>query len=101
MLSHEGEVLTGEYGNEVAEIKREYYRICSGLVDDLYRAKGIELPARPASRTAVMSLFGMINWTYKWVNPRVDADASHIAQQMGDIFLRGVTTPPVKGATKV
>src|SRR5882724_1748371 len=25
VLSHEGEVLTGEYGNEVAEIKREYY----------------------------------------------------------------------------
>src|SRR5205823_1442825 len=35
VLSHEDEVLTGEYGTEVAAIKREYYRICLGLVEEL------------------------------------------------------------------
>ena len=38
----------------------------------------------------MLSLFGMMNWIYTWHNPRVDADAKSIAQEMGDIFLRGV-----------
>jgi hypothetical protein len=38
----------------------------------------------------VLSLFGMMNWIYTWHNPRVDADAASIAQEMGDVFLRGV-----------
>jgi len=33
VLSHEDEVLDGEYGREIAHIKREYYRICRDLLD--------------------------------------------------------------------
>ena len=40
MLSHEDDVLKNSYGAELAAIKREYYRICVGLVDDLAKAKG-------------------------------------------------------------
>jgi hypothetical protein len=32
----------------------------------------------------------MMNWIYTWHNPRVDADATSIADQMADLFLRGV-----------
>jgi len=32
----------------------------------------------------------MMNWIYTWHNPRVDADATALAAQMGDIFLHGV-----------
>ena len=39
---------------------------------------------------AVLSLFGMMNWIYTWYNPRVDADAEHLAREMSDIFLRGI-----------
>jgi hypothetical protein len=42
-----------------------------------------------STRIAVLSLFGMMNWIYTWHNPRVDADAEHVAREMGDIFLRG------------
>src|SRR5215471_17586685 len=35
VLSHEDDVLTGDYGKEIAAIKREYYRICVGLLDAL------------------------------------------------------------------
>jgi hypothetical protein len=38
----------------------------------------------------VLSLFGMMNWIYTWHNPRVDADAASMADEMGDLFLRGV-----------
>src|SRR5438105_4017288 len=86
VLSHEDDVLKNGFGNEIAAIKREYYRICIELLNDYKRAKGLEF----SSRTAVLSLFGMMNWIYTWYNPRVDADAKALAREMGDIFLRGI-----------
>lgn len=86
VLSHEDEVLKNGFGAEVAAIKREYYRICVGLLEDLRRERGL----RVSTRIAVLSLFGMMNWIYTWHNPRVDADATSIAREMGDLFLRGV-----------
>ena len=87
VLSHEAEVLKNGFGAEIAAIKREYYRICVGLLDDFKAAKRLEF----SSRMAVLSLFGMMNWIYTWYNPRVDADAEELSQGMGDIFLRGIS----------
>ena len=87
VLSHEDEALKNGLRTEIAAIKREYYRICVGLLDDLKRDRGLEF----STRIAVLSLFGMMNWIYTWHNPRVDADAEHVAREMGDLFLRGVT----------
>jgi len=86
VLSHEDEVLKNGFGSEVAAIKREYYRICVGLLDQLKAEHELQF----TTRIAVLSLFGMMNWIYTWHNPRVDADAAAIAQEMGDLFLRGV-----------
>src|SRR3981081_1000246 len=86
VLSHEADVLKNGFAAEVAAIKREYYRICVGLLEDLKRTQGLEF----STGIAVLSLFGMMNWIYTWHNPRVDADAEHVAGEMGDIFLRGV-----------
>jgi AcrR family transcriptional regulator len=92
VLSHEDEALKNGLGSEIATIKREYYRICLGLMDALKRKCGLDFDAR----TAVMSLFGMMNWIYTWYNPRVDGGAEELAQRMGDIFLRGVTSDDAK-----
>jgi len=86
VLSHEDDVLRNGFGAEVAGIKREYYRLCVGLLDDYRRERKLE----GSSRLAVLTLFGMMNWIYTWYNPRVDADAEEIAGKMGEIFLRGV-----------
>ncbi len=86
VLSHEAEALKNGFASEVAAIKREYYRICLGLLDELKRARELQF----STRIAVLSLFGMMNWIYTWHNPKVDADAGHLASEMGDIFLRGV-----------
>ncbi len=86
VLSHEAEVLKNGFASEIAGIKREYYRICVGLLDDLKSAHGLQF----STRIAVLSLFGMMNWIYTWHNPRVDADAASMAREMGDVFLRGV-----------
>jgi len=86
VLSHEDEALKNGFGAEVATIKREYYRICVRLIDELKKERELQV----STRIAVLSLFGMMNWIYTWHNPRVDADAAAIAREMGDIFLRGV-----------
>jgi AcrR family transcriptional regulator len=98
VLSHEAEVLKNGFGAEIAAIKREYYRICVGLLDDFKAAKRLEF----SSRMAVLSLFGMMNWIYTWYNPRVDADAEGLSRAMGDMFLRGIsaTSDPQSARTK-
>jgi AcrR family transcriptional regulator len=88
VLSHEAEALKNGFASEVAAIKREYYRTCVGLLDDLKRTRGVQF----STRIAVLSLFGMMNWIYTWHNSRVDADAEQLADEMSDIFLRGVMT---------
>src|ERR1700680_1714478 len=78
VLSHEAEVLTNGFGTDIASLKRTYYRMCVGLLDDFKAAKELEF----STRMAVLSLFGMMNWIYTWYNPRVDADAEHLAREM-------------------
>ena len=86
VLSHEDEVLTNGLGSQIAALKREYFRICVGLLDDFKRKNKLDF----SSRLAVLSLFGMMNWIYTWYNPRLDANAKEMAREMGDIFLKGI-----------
>jgi len=96
VLSHEDEVLKNGYGAEIAAIKREYVRTCVELLDELKRANNLEF----SSRTAALSLFGMMNWIYTWYKARVDGGAETLAQEMSDIFLRGVCADVGKTSKK-
>jgi AcrR family transcriptional regulator len=87
VLSHEDEVLKNGYGAEIAGIKRDYVRTCVGLMDDFRGKKGLQFN----SRTAALSLFGMMNWIYTWYKARLDGDAEELAREMGDIFLHGLS----------
>ncbi len=88
VLAHEDESLKNRLGAEIAAIKREYFRICLGLMEDFQRDQKLDFNAR----TAVMSLFGMINWIYTWYNPRIDGEAGALAEEMGTIFLKGIVS---------
>jgi len=96
VLSHEDEVLKNGHGAEITTLKREYVRTCVELLEELKRNKGLEF----SSRTAALSLFGMMNWIYTWYKPRADGNAEELAQEMGDIFLRGVCSEPGRGPRK-
>ncbi len=98
VLSHEDDVLTGEYGEQVQAIKREYYRICLDLVSKA-RASAVQSQAavesgkrngRNEDRTAVVILFGMMNWLYTWYNPKIDGGADELTEQMTAVFLHGL-----------
>ncbi len=92
VLSHEDDVLKNGYRAELAAIKRSYYRICVGLVDDVVlAAHGNRAALRADStRTAVMSLFGAMNWLYTWHNPKSDPGAETLSRQISDLFLHGI-----------
>ena len=94
VLSHEDDVLEGEYGREVAGIKREYYRLCLELLERYRKGNGLEFE----SRTAVLSLFGMMNWIYTWYNPRLDGGAETLAREMGNLFFRGISAGKRNGS---
>lgn len=114
VLSHEAGVLKNEHAQEILGIKREYYRICLSLLQELKRSRGVQSPAsngadpksssgrgaRNEDRTQVLSLFGMMNWIYTWHNPRSDADAQELARTMGDVFISGVLGNLRTGAQK-
>ncbi len=87
VLAHEEEALEAPYRREVAEIKRRYYKLARGIFEGLRESGRVR---RVNPRVAVLSLFGMMNWIYKWHNPRVDPQADRLAETMASIFLDGV-----------
>ncbi len=90
VLSHESDVLTGAYAREVGGIKKRYYKICLGIVEELEASGRLRWLN---ARIAVLSLFGMMNWIYTWYNPRVDPDVEALAETMGELFVRGLLLP--------
>jgi TetR/AcrR family transcriptional regulator, cholesterol catabolism regulator len=86
VLSHEEEALDSPYREEVAAIKRRYYALAREIVDGL-APRGLVDGLNP--RLAVLSLFGMMNWVYKWHNPKVDPGAEELTDVIVRIFLHG------------
>jgi len=89
VLSHEEEALGEPYGEKVQAIKRRYYALARGVFDSI-RAEGLAPGIHP--RIAVLSLFGMMNWPYKWHKAGVDPDALELTAAIVGIFLHGVLT---------
>ena len=90
VLSHEEDALGVPYSEKVQAIKRRYYALAREIFDSL-AAEGLAPGIHP--RIAVLSLFGMMNWTYKWHKPGVDPDASELTAAIVGIFLHGVVPP--------
>lgn len=87
VLSHEEESLEEPYRKEIAAIKKRYYNVAREIFDELTEERsGRGLNAR----VAVLSLYGMMNWIYKWHNPKLDPGARDLAESMASIFIGGV-----------
>ena len=87
VLSHEEDALDEPLHAEVAAIKRKYYALARKVFDGL-AAAGLAPGLNP--RVAVLSLFGMMNWVYKWHNPEVDPGSDELTDHIVRIFLHGV-----------
>jgi len=87
VLSHEEDALEEPYREKVQAIKRRYYALARQIFDSL-AAEGLASGIQP--RIAVLSLFGMMNWPYKWYKAGVDPDAQELTAAIVGIFLHGV-----------
>ncbi len=94
VLSHEEEALDEPYRERVQAIKRRYYALAREIFESL--TAGALTPGFN-SRIAVLSLFGMMNWPYKWYRPGIDPDAQDLTATIVGIFLHGVL-PSAAGA---
>lgn len=90
VLSHEEDALDDPYRDKVQAIKRRYYALAREIFDAL-ASEGLAPRIHP--RIAVLSLFGMMNWTYKWHKPGVDPDAGELTAAIVGLFLHGVLRP--------
>jgi AcrR family transcriptional regulator len=90
VLSHEEDALDPPYSGQVDAIKRRYYALARQIFDGL-AAEGMVEGLSP--RIAVLSLFGMMNWVYKWHNPKVDPNAEELTDAIVCIFLHGIRKP--------
>jgi len=93
VLAQEEEALDAPYRDEVADLKRRYYAQAREIFDAL-AGEGMSPGLNP--RVAVLSLFGMMNWVYKWHNPKIDVGAEELTDAIVGIFLRGVLAAPVE-----
>ncbi len=87
VLSHEEDALDEPLHSEIAAIKRKYYGLARKIFDEV-ASTGSTPSLNP--RVAVLSLFGMMNWVYKWHNPEVDPGAGELTDAIVRIFLHGV-----------
>ncbi|MGH7163430.1 MAG: TetR/AcrR family transcriptional regulator [Planctomycetota bacterium] len=87
VMSRESETLTGEYADQVGEMKRRYVRLVRGIVEELGRERPLK-SVDPA--IAAFLLFGMMNWMYTWYDPQRDGSAAELARAMHEVFLGGV-----------
>lgn len=87
LLSHELSALRGDHGGQIDQLRRRYYDICHSTVVDLLR----ELDRTDLnSRVTTLSLFGMINWIYRWYPRPHDPPPDRLADQMLELFLHGL-----------
>lgn len=87
VMSRESETLTGEFEEQLGEMKRRYVRLVRGIVEELARERAVR-PVEPA--VAAFLLFGMMNWMYTWYDGQRDGSAHDVAQAVHSIFLNGL-----------
>ena len=85
VMSHELDTLTGAAGEEEAGLRRAYAARARSILEELKPdLSGDEL------RIATLSLFGMMNWTYRWYDtlPR-STRPEQLGKSMSRLFLDG------------
>lgn len=99
VCSHELDSLSGEAYQETRRIRRQYYRLTRGIID---RVLDNGVPSGPLDRhVAAMSLFGTLNWLYRWYDPKRGPASNAVANQITDQFLCGVLNGSKSGGSRI
>jgi AcrR family transcriptional regulator len=87
--SHELDSLTGEAYEEARRLRREYYDIAREIVDRVFDAHDLDKKSLDR-HVATMSLFGMLNWLYRWYTPKRGCSPATLANQITTLYLTGL-----------
>jgi TetR/AcrR family transcriptional regulator len=87
VIVHEYDVLSRNYQEQIARIKKEYTVLAQRILEDYFQSKNI---TRFNSLFAIMSLFGMMNWLYTWFRPRENHDIQVLIDVMLNLFFNGI-----------
>ena len=87
VCSHELDSLTGPAYEESRRLRSEYYEMARSIVG---RILGTGEAQELDARVTTMSLFGTLNWLYRWYDPKKDRSPSGLANQISTQFLQGV-----------
>ncbi len=86
VMSRESETLSGEYAEQIGELRRRYVRLVRGILEELKRDHQLgDLDPGIAG----FVLFGMMNWLYTWYDTDRET-ADEVAKHIAHVFLRGV-----------
>ncbi|RJP33539.1 MAG: TetR/AcrR family transcriptional regulator [Phycisphaerales bacterium] len=88
VCSHELDSLAGEAYEQTRAIRREYYELTRGIVERVLDAAATA-PALDR-HVVTMSLFGMLNWLYRWYDPKRGRSPAVVADQIVSLFLHGI-----------
>jgi AcrR family transcriptional regulator len=86
ICSRELESLEGNYYQEVAEKRKEYFDLTQSIFEKISDKSG---GSSADSRLASLYLFGTLNWIYQWYRPGRYPDATKLASQLSAIYLQG------------
>lgn len=92
VCSHELDSLSGAAYEQTLRVRREYYGLTRRIVDRVLNARGSN--GASDAHAATMALFGMLNWLYRWYDPKRGRSAAALANQITSQFLHGVIGEP-------
>jgi AcrR family transcriptional regulator len=91
VLMNDLDHLPPEQADEIRELERELVDLVVGLLLDLNPALA---PHAKLRKPYAMMLYGLINWTYVWYDPKGAVAPERLAELAADLLLHGFLSQP-------
>ena len=88
VCSHELDTLSGSAYEQTRDIRRQYYALTRSIIDRLLEAHAPD--ASLNRHVLTMSLFGALNWLYRWYDPSGGPSVAAVSHQITSQFLHGI-----------
>lgn len=90
VCAFELESLRGDSFRRIEDLRRRYYRLVAGVVEEILRRSGSREPDGKSARHVTLFVFGMLNWVFMWFDPERDGPAERLGEKMTDLVLHGL-----------
>lgn len=88
VCSHELDTLSGSAYEQTRDIRKEYYALARSIIERLLDTHS---PGTSLNRHVLtMSLFGTLNWLYRWYDPVSGPSVATVSNQIASQFLHGI-----------